>query len=215
MTINGVTISSASVGLTYGTNTVEIVVEAEDGTTTTYTLTVTRAAAPTSDDADLTGITLSNGRLSPEPFDKDITNYTVDLTNSVSTEAVTPILSDEGASYVIMVRGNTLVDAGRPVSLDVGANVFTITVTASDGSTKKTYAISVSRAKAGGGGGGVSGGSNNGGDALVPVLVNGETVNAGTQTNGTTEDGRGKQRPLPSTRPLWKSSSELPAAARL
>ncbi len=192
-----------SIALDYGSNTIEIIVTAEDGTATTYTLTVSRAAPPPNANADLINITILNGTLEPD-FDTGETNYNVNVPNATTTQAVTPTLSNEAASYVIRVNGTTIA-AGEEAALNVGANVFTITVTATDG-TQKTYAISVSRAEpaaaVGGGGmpsGGNDGGSDNGSDdgnddgsgsSLVPVLVNGETVNAGTQTTGTTPDGK-------------------------
>ncbi len=195
-----------AIALEYGSNTIEIIVTAEDGTATTYTLTVSRAVPPPNSNANLTNITILNGTLEPS-FETGITNYNVNVPNSTKTQAVTPTLSNPAASYVIHVNGVTI-GAGEEADLNVGANVFTITVTATDGS-QQTYAISVSRAEPnyiGGGGttpGGTDGNTGNGGDdgtgdgtddgsgsSLVPVLVNGKTVNAGTQSSGMTPDGR-------------------------
>ncbi|MFB0921451.1 MAG: S-layer homology domain-containing protein, partial [Oscillospiraceae bacterium] len=175
-----------SISLSYGTNNIKIIIRAEDGTEKTYRITVTRAAAPTSSDADLTGIVIKNGTLSPA-FNKDVVNYNVNVANSVTKEAVTPTLSDSSASYTMLVNGVSA-GSGADVSINVGANVFTIVVTATDG-TQKTYAISVSRADAPSDGGGVGGGSPQGG-SNVPVTVGDSTIKAGTQTTGKTEDGR-------------------------
>ncbi|QMV41907.1 cadherin-like beta sandwich domain-containing protein [Cohnella cholangitidis] len=63
VTVNGQTLTAGavSVDLNVGSNTITIVVTAQNGTTKTYTVTVTRAA---SDDANLSGLTLSSGTLS-------------------------------------------------------------------------------------------------------------------------------------------------------
>ena len=124
---------------------IAIVVTAEDGTTTkTYTVTVTRAAPATlSTDADLSGLTISEGTL--PAFAAGTEDYAVNVDNDVASITVTPTVADDGAS--VSVAG-TDVTSGTPsaaIPLAVGANNIGITVTAEDASTK-TYTVTITRA---------------------------------------------------------------------
>lgn len=176
----------SDIALAYGDNTITIVITAESGATKTYTFMITRAAAGTDSNADLVSIVLSHGTLDPD-FDKDTTEYNVNVANSIATTAITVTLSNSGASYAITANG-TATTAGTEASLEVGANVFVVTVTATDG-TVKTYSISVSRAKAASSGGGGGSSSSASAASHVPVIINGTTVSAGTQTSGTASSG--------------------------
>jgi hypothetical protein len=120
--------------LVVGNNVVSITVTAENGTTTkTYTVTVVRAA---SNDATLNGLTVSVGTLSPA-FNAADTVYTVNVANSVTSIAVTGTANHANAT----VSGNE-----TNKSLVVGNNVVSITVTAENGTTTKTYTVTVVRA---------------------------------------------------------------------
>ena len=87
-----------------------------------------------SDNADLTGLSLSSGSLSPA-FDSSTTAYTASVDNSVT---------DVTASESTNPGANAVVTGGS--SLSVGANTVNITVTAADGTTTKTYTVTVNRA---------------------------------------------------------------------
>ena len=87
-----------------------------------------------SDNADLTGLSLSSGSLSPA-FDSSTTAYTASVDNSVT---------DVTASGSTNPGANAVVTGGS--SLSVGANTVNITVTAADGTTTKTYTVTVNRA---------------------------------------------------------------------
>ncbi|WP_166727778.1 cadherin-like beta sandwich domain-containing protein [Mucilaginibacter gilvus] len=144
LTVNGAAVTSGSasapISLNVGLNTITTVVTAQDGVTTkTYTVDITRAA---SSNADLSGITLSAGTLSPA-FTAANPNYTVTVT-SLSSITVTPTQSDVGAS--IMVNGTVVASgtASQPIPLTVGGNPITILVTAADGSIKN-YLVTVNR----------------------------------------------------------------------
>ena len=133
-------------GLTVGDNPVTVEVTAQDSTTKTYAITVTRAAAD-SNDADLSALAISPGTLSPT-FSDSTTAYTAGVANSVTEVTVTPTASDGSAT--ITVNDNAVTsNAGYLVTgLTVGDNPVTVEVTAQD-STTKTYAITVTRAAAG------------------------------------------------------------------
>ena len=101
---------------------------------------------PLSTDATLSGLTLSGVDFGT--FSSDTTLYTATVAYSVSQTTVTPTVNDSGAIYVIKLGGVT--DADSTVSLSVGANVITIEVTAEDGTTTKTYTVTVTKDAGGG-----------------------------------------------------------------
>ncbi len=138
-------------GLDVGSNVVKIKVTAENGTTTsTYTLTITRTAAST--DARLTTLTLSEVTLAPN-FTAGTTTYTASVGYDVTRITVTPVKSDDQATLDYLDSSeNVLADAdnvtaGRQLDLAVGPNVVKIKVTAEDGSTSRTYTVTVTRAQ--------------------------------------------------------------------
>ena len=149
--VNGNTVTSGNgyilTSLTAGEpTTVTVIVTAQDSTTKTYTITLTRAAA-LSDNADLTGLTISSGTLSPQFSSSDIT-YTASVANSVTQVTVTPTASDSSAT--IAVNGNTVTSGNGYIltSLTAGEpTTVTVIVTAQD-STTKTYTITLTRAAA-------------------------------------------------------------------
>ncbi|MFB9279463.1 cadherin-like beta sandwich domain-containing protein [Cohnella cellulosilytica] len=147
--------SSGSINLGVGDNTIPIVVTAYDGTTKTYTLTVTRDP---SSDASLSGLALSSGSLSPA-FASGTTGYAASVANGVSSITVAPTTSESNATVTVNGVG---VASGAPsgaINLNVGANAIPIVVTAQDGATRDEYTVTVTReaaAPVGGGGGGIS-----------------------------------------------------------
>ena len=145
--VNGVTVTSGSpsgsIALGVGSNTITTVVTAQDGTTTkSYTITVTRAASA---NANLANLSVSTGTLAPA-FATATIAYTLSVSNATSTITVTPTLADATAS--VKVNGVT-VASGSPsgsIALSVGSNTITTIVTAQDGTTTKSYTITVTRA---------------------------------------------------------------------
>ena len=142
---DGVEDGDGTVPLAEGSNVISVEVTAEDGQTTkTYIVIVTKAAPPLSNDATLSGLTLSGVNFGA--FDMAATNYAAEVGHDVTESTVTPTASDDGATYVVKLGG--VVDADRTVSLAVGENVLTIEVTAEDGQSTKTYTVTVTRADA-------------------------------------------------------------------
>ena len=140
--LGGVTDGDGVVSLSVGTNAITVEVTAEDGETThIYTVTVTRAAPP-STDATLSALSLSGIDLGT--FASGTTSYSAQVANSVSQTTVTPTVNDSEASYVIKLGGAT--DADGVVSLSVGSNVITVEVTAEDENTTQPYTVTVTRA---------------------------------------------------------------------
>ena len=141
--------ADGTVSLAVGTSTVSVAVTAEDGNTAkTYRVTVTRAEAeedaPPSDDATLSALTLSG--IDIGNFDSATTDYTASVGNDVEQTTVTATANDDGATYVIKLDGSE--DADGTVDLKVGDNSVSVVVTAEDGQTTRTYAVTITRAEA-------------------------------------------------------------------
>jgi uncharacterized repeat protein (TIGR02543 family) len=145
ITVNGTAVTSGSasgsITLNVGANTITVIGTSQDGSTTsTYTITVTRAG---SNDATLSALTLSSGTLSPT-FVSATTSYTVSVANSVSTLTLTPTVTQANATTVQYIGANGTTSFTG--SLSVGSNVIRVVVTAQDGSTTSTYTVTVTRA---------------------------------------------------------------------
>jgi len=145
ITVNGTSVTSGaasgSISLNVGSNTITVVVTAQDGATTkSYTVSVTRL----SNDATLSALALSSGTLSPS-FASGTTSYTASVANSVTSITVTPTRTQANAT--ITVNGNSVTSgsASGSISLSNGSNTITVVVTAQDGSTTKSYTVTVTR----------------------------------------------------------------------
>ncbi|WP_282938974.1 S-layer homology domain-containing protein [Paenibacillus sp. RC67] len=189
MEVNGAAVASGqasgAISLNVGANLINIEVTAENGAQKTYSVAVTREQSSTpptgnkSSNADLSGLTLSSGTISPV-FASGTTSYSADVANDVSNMTVTATLSDSKATMKV----NGAAVASGAISLNVGANLINIVVTAENG-TQKTYSVTVTRASApssGGGGRGGSSGSTSSSDTVtstdgkltIPVGKSGE-----------------------------------------
>ena len=131
---------------------IRVRVTAQDGSSKTYTVRVTRGTPPVpADDATLIHLSLSNPAdggaitLTP-PFGSGETGYTAQVEDSVSEADVSATVRHPSATVAVTGgAGNVL--AG-PVPLDEGKNVINVTVTSADGSASKTYTVTVYRAEA-------------------------------------------------------------------
>ena len=139
--LGGVVDADGVIPLAVGSNTITVAVTAEDGfTTRIYTVVVTRAGLY-STDATLSGLSLSGVDIGS--FNSSTTGYTARVPKGTTQTTVTPTVNHSGASYVIKAGG--VVDADGVISLSVGSNVITVEVTAEDGSTTRTYTVTVTR----------------------------------------------------------------------
>lgn len=148
MLINGIpTLAGQGRSVTLGqpgsTTTITIVLEAPNGTETTYTVTVTRLL---SSDNNLSALSVTPGSLDP-PFDPDIEDYTVNVGVLVDSVTVSATKSDPNAVMSGSVSagagtasGQATIQLGGPGS----STPVSITVTAPNG-TPKTYRITVNR----------------------------------------------------------------------
>ena len=117
----------------------------------TVTISVTDVNEITlSDDATLSGLTLSEGRLAPV-FAAAVTDYTAAVGYTVAQITVTPTTSDAAATVEFLDGSDAAladadtVAAGRQVHLEVGENVFKVKVTAQDGVATAAYTVTVTR----------------------------------------------------------------------
>ena len=99
-----------------------------------------------SDDATLSGLALSDVRLTPG-FTSGVTSYAGAVGYTVTRITVTATKGDANAAVVILDgNGNTLASADTAtVDLSVGANVLRVRVTAQDGMVTETYTVTVTR----------------------------------------------------------------------
>ena len=131
------------VDLAVGANTITATVTAEDGTTTmAYTVTVTRDAGP-SDDATLSGLSLSGVMLNPS-FAGGINTYTATVGYNTASTTVTATANSSMASVAIVPADADAEAAGHQVDLRVGRTDITVRVTAEDG-TEMDYTVAVTR----------------------------------------------------------------------
>jgi hypothetical protein len=146
---------SQSIPLVIGVNTVTTVVTAQDGiSTSTYRVVLTRR---NNFDASLAFFSINVGELTPE-FDKDITDYSVNLLhntieleiNAVATDInVTGIAIDNGVDFVTTATANLVTSI--PLYGSVidnawdGLTVVEIIVVAADGESYKSYTINANR----------------------------------------------------------------------
>ncbi len=149
--VNGITVTSGATSIPFtlavGPNSLNVVVIAQDGTTTkSYSIVVTRANPP-STNANLSNLVLSSGTLSPT-FSSSTANYSTAVANAVSTITVTPTVQDATATIKVNNIAVTSGTATVPFALAVGANNINVVVTAQDGTTIQTYTVVVTRAAA-------------------------------------------------------------------
>ena len=110
----------------------------------TATATIPSNDVPLSDDATLSGLTLSG--IDIVAFDSGTTDYAATVAEALASTTVTATASDADATVTITDSDGNTTDAARVVDLDYGANTISATVTAADGQTTATYTVTVTRA---------------------------------------------------------------------
>ena len=146
--------------LNVGSNVVKVKVTAEDRSTTeTYTITVTRqaAAATASTDATLSALALfdynSAGVTLSPAFAAAVTSYTAAVANAHTDGKLEATPNDSNATVEFLDENDatitTVTQTGNVHSIrpdfELGENVFKVKVTAGDGTTTRTYTITVTR----------------------------------------------------------------------
>lgn len=121
-------------------NNAFLVLDISGLTPATYKVTVVDETSP-STDATLSDLKIGNLTLSPA-FAAATTTYTTTTTNATNTVNAVP--ADAGASIQVKV-GDTEIDNGSAATWATGANTVTVKVTAADGTTTKTYTVTVTK----------------------------------------------------------------------
>ena len=125
--------------LEYGENALNVVVTAEDGTTKTYTINVTREGEEATEETTevvngLSNITIGDLELSPS-FKTDVYEYTVKYIGEDTSLDIQAVATDP--SYTVEIVGNE--------ELKEGENTITILVTDSEGNNVATYQLTVDK----------------------------------------------------------------------
>ena len=152
--VNGTTVTSGSpsgsIPLPAGTSDITIVVTAEDLTTTTYTVHVTRPASTNAKlgylKANLVGVTPDIrviGTMTPA-FAQTTVGYSLKVGNAVSSITVTPTVAHPNATVTVAGTGVTSGTASGALPLAVGPNPILVVVTAESGA-QLTYTLTVTR----------------------------------------------------------------------
>ncbi len=151
VTVNGTPVDSGTasgdIALTENDVTrITVAVTAADGTTIqTTAIDVTQ---PLSDNANLSGLTISSGTLTPV-FAVGATDYRVDVGNDVARVTVTPATEHAGATVTVNGTAVASGSASGDIALfEGGTNIIKVVVTAADGVTIKAYTIMVRRSRA-------------------------------------------------------------------
>jgi outer membrane autotransporter protein len=146
--VNGTAVASgaasAPVSLAVGSTTINIIVTAQNGTTTkAYSVDVIRAASTS---AGLSGLVPSTGTLSPA-FTPATFTYNLSVGNEVDSIKLTPTALD--ATAIITINGSAVASGttSAPLPLSEGTNQFSVVVTAHDGATTRSYTVNVIRSK--------------------------------------------------------------------
>ena len=137
------------IALLVGPNPITVTVTAANGgTTRTYVVIVTRAPSSNADLGNLSAATGggANIPLNPAPFNGATVSYSGTVAHEVVSGTVTATAADTTATIVVNGSAVASGSPAGPFALNVGANVFTVTVTAQDGTTVKHYTVTIVRA---------------------------------------------------------------------
>ncbi len=154
-------IASDPIPVAIGENEVDVVITSEDGSQSeTYTLNVYRKSnvadlSALAMDVEVTEYYSANSAIAPPvtavtlvpAFDPAITSYTATVANEFSSIFTTPAVDPANKALQITVNG-AVVESGvqsDEAELAIGDTTISIEVTAEDGITTKTYAVTVRR----------------------------------------------------------------------
>jgi hypothetical protein len=138
--------SSAALPLAVGNTAITVQVTAQDGAVRTYSITVTRHVA-LSTNATLAGLTVSTGTLAPV-FSGSTLTYSDIVPYSVETITVTPTVAGANATVEVNGMAQASGTASGLFGLPVGNTALRIIVTAEDLVSVLTYTVTVTRSPA-------------------------------------------------------------------
>lgn len=138
---NATVMGTGTVNLQEGENTINVVVTAENGTTKTYTIVITRETAEDSEEnteiiegEGLASLSIQNIELSPK-FETNVYEYTAKYIGKDTSLQIEADPTNE--EYQVEIVGNE--------DLKEGENLITILVSDSDGNNVATYQITVNK----------------------------------------------------------------------
>ena len=146
ITVNGVTTASdtesAPITLNADTTAIAVTILAGDGATKkTYRIVVTRLAA---DNAYLARLTVGPKTSLTTVSGPDFKDYTANVIDPQNMVNVTPIVADINATVTVNGVAATSGTA-TPVTLNADTTAIAVTVTAANGTTKKTYRVVITK----------------------------------------------------------------------
>ncbi len=121
------------------TSSVTYTITAFDASTRDYTVNVTEASAPVSDNANLAGLQLNQGTLSPS-FSSNTTHYSANIGDEVTSVEITATAEDAGAEVRIF--------PAQDVNGDISERTAYVLVIASDRTTTKLYSVAFEKSNA-------------------------------------------------------------------
>ena len=107
---------------------------------------------PDSDNADLGDLALTDAddnpiSLTPDEFDRNVTDYTAVVDNAIDSVTLAAAPKDSNATVVIANDDDTSTPGEAALDIDVGSNnVLSVVVTSQSGDATKTYFVTVTRA---------------------------------------------------------------------
>ncbi len=140
--------AAAAVALRAGeVNAISIIVTAEDGITTrTYTLNVKRGEPDR--DSSLADLTVGGDTVLTPAFSPDVTGYRISVPYEPEDLTFTP--TTKSAVATVAVQGKAVASGMESQPIELGDELVTsadIVVTAQDGTTTTTYAVTIQRAE--------------------------------------------------------------------
>ena len=129
--------------LALGDNTLEVTVS-DGADSRTYTLTVVRVDVDAlSDDATLNSLSVDGAGV--DGFAADVHDYRVKVDHEVVSATVATTAAEPAAEVTITPADADPDTEGHQVALDVGSNVVTVAVAATDGVTEAAYTLTIFR----------------------------------------------------------------------
>lgn len=144
--LNGTTVAKPNnLALKTGANVVTVEVTSPSGAKKTYTFNVTKVN--TAADATLKSLSFGSETLTPE-FSSSTVAYSTSVSSTTTTYPFPTATATQSGSTVVVKQGGSVVTGPGALNLVDGANVVTVEVTAPDGTTKKTYTMTITKASA-------------------------------------------------------------------
>jgi hypothetical protein len=141
--LNGTTVTSPNaLNLAAGKNTVTVEITSPSGAKKTYTYTVNKVSP--SADATLSSLVFGTQPVTPG-FESTVTAYTAQVPSASATYPFPTYEKSQSGSTVVVKQNGVVVTGPGDLTLVEGANAITVEVTASNGSTIKTYTTTVTR----------------------------------------------------------------------